>query len=539
MLAAVFGDLLVAHAFIVGLPCVNFIKSSPTFIECQSWYVAMMQPYWLLVIATPSFYLSWIWWKAFLLAIIPKDTLVSASYTITSPIVSASTDLPFQDHGLCGDTWVQQIRERGRWDTRAFMIATLSNANHNMQDGYLCVCALPDPMAWQCSSRNLHWFQCWLCTWGLANGFASWAYALRHTKLSHHTTAILCAAQVLLPMAICLHLCCKTHAQTPWNFDIIFFRLAERLAAQLFSLGLANPSRKLDDPSFSRALPALALSKEFCSDSSFKTYNGPPTIVSGIIIAAPQDQSNVQICMPLANVIAVICCHQLCSASSCRTRNPASLDKKSLVPALLSAPHMPHGAQMPFRCPICLTAPKCLLGAPYAFMAPHLPSWRPICLYGTPFAFMVPHLPFGAHICLNGAPFAFMAPHLPFGAPSAFCKPHLPFGSPIYLKRPMTKYVRQPKGALVLDSQSAICGWYNHHVQWPISSTNCFCKHLSHVSGCALIRVIILFGHIREKVLSWIFHMESDSAMSQESQIFGRESTQESCVLLLAWFSLS
>jgi hypothetical protein len=210
-------------------------------------------------------------------------------------------------------------------------------------------------------------------------------------------------------MAICLCLCCKTHAQTPWNFDIIFFHLAEWLATQSFSLGLATPSGKLDDPSFSRALPALSLSKEFCSDSSFKTYNRPPTIVSGIIIAAPQDQSNVQICTPLANAIGVICCHQLCSASSCWMRNPASLDKKSLVPALLSAPHMPHGTQMPFR-------------------LPHMPLWHHICLHGAPFAFMVPHLPFGAHICLNGTPFAFMAPHLPFGAPFAFCKPHLPFG---------------------------------------------------------------------------------------------------------------
>jgi hypothetical protein len=106
--------------------------------------------------------------------------------------------------------------------------------------------------------------------------------------------------------------------------------------------------------------------------------------VSGIIIAAPQDQSNMQICMPLAKVIGVICCHQLCSAFSYQMGNPASLDKKSLVPALLSAPHMPHSAQMPFR--------------------------RPTCLYGTTFAFKAPHLPFGAHICLNGAPFAFMVP---------------------------------------------------------------------------------------------------------------------------------
>jgi hypothetical protein len=218
-------------------------------------------------------------------------------------------------------------------------------------------------------------------------------------------------------MAICLHLCRKTHAQTPWTFDIIFFCLAERLAAQSFSLGLATPSGKLDDPSFSRALPALALSKEFCSDLSFEMYNRPPTIVSGIIIAAPQDQSNVQICTPLANVIGVICCHQLCSASTCRTRNPASLDKKSLVPALLSAPYMPHGAQMPFRRPhMPLWHHICLHGATFAFMAPHLPLWRPICLSAPTFALMAPHLPLLRHIC-------FSAPHLPFASPICLLAP--------------------------------------------------------------------------------------------------------------------
>jgi hypothetical protein len=85
--------------------------------------------------------------------------------------------------------------------------------------------------------------------------------------------------KLLLHMVICLRLCHKTHAKTLWNFDIIFFHLAEQLAAQSFSLGLATPSGKLDDPSFSRALPALALSKEFCSDSSFGSYNNSFTIV--------------------------------------------------------------------------------------------------------------------------------------------------------------------------------------------------------------------------------------------------------------------
>jgi hypothetical protein len=96
--------------------------------------------------------------------------------------------------------------------------------------------------------------------------------------------------KLLLPMAICLRLCCETHTKTPWNFDINFSCLAKRLATQSFSLGLTTPS--------------------------------------GIIITASQDQSDVQIYTPLANVIGVICYHQLCCASSCQTRNPASLEKQ-------------------------------------------------------------------------------------------------------------------------------------------------------------------------------------------------------------------
>jgi hypothetical protein len=60
---------------------------------------------------------------------------------------------------------------------------------------------------------------------------------------------------------------------------------------------------------------------------------------------------------------------------------------------------------------------------------------------------------------------------------------------------------RQPKGTLVIPGW--ISGW--QHVMCcneedQISSTNCFCNvwDLSHVSGSASIRVIFLFGHIRE-----------------------------------------
>jgi hypothetical protein len=151
-------------------------------------------------------------------------------------------------------------------------------------------------------------------------------------------------------------------------------------------------------------------------------------------------------------------------------------------------------------------------GTSYAFRSvPHMPFWRPICL-------MAPHLPYGAPSAL-WCPICLLAPHLPFGAPSAFLVPHLPFGipspfwhptcllvppfafcKPLFLKRPMTKC---PAAKRVHGFQFPGCNL------WMISSSCAttnqlyqlllqFLQHLSHVSGCALIQVIILFGHIRE-----------------------------------------
>ncbi len=81
------------------------------------------------------------------------------------------------------------------------------------------------------------------------------------------------------------------------------------------------------------------------------------------------------------------------------------------------SPH--HGNIHSALQPRPITAPQCLLGtqiclsgAPFAFMAPHLPygaphaSRRPTCL-------TVPQCLLGAQICLSGAPSAFMATHLP------------------------------------------------------------------------------------------------------------------------------
>ncbi len=223
-------------------------------------------------------------------------------------------------------------------------------------------------------------------------------------------------------------------------------------------------------------------------------------------------------------------------------------DKRSSMPALLCTPAYDKRSSAPallfitwFWCPICLLqappaflAPHLPFGAHTCLLAPHLPFASPICLIGTPLAFWHPHLPFGA-------PFAFCKPHLPFWNPicllaltpafwclhlpfwhpicllaptPAFWRPHLPFASPICLLAPILsdvhfqlwpnvmcyfdaitpnffffwkypwKNVRQQKGALVFNSQGTIYGWHHHHVQWPISSTNCFCNSCSIFPTC-------------------------------------------------------
>ncbi len=155
-------------------------------------------------------------------------------------------------------------------------------------------------------------------------------------------------------------------------------------------------------------------------------------------------------------------------------------DNRSSAPALLFIPSQWHE----------------VFSTTHAFLAPHLPFWCPICLFDTPSAFwcpicfLVPHLPFGAQSAFLVPHLSFLVPHMPFWHPAcllappfAFCKPHLPFGSPIFWKDPWQN-VQQPKGALVFNSQAAICGWHHHHVQRPISSTNCFCNSCSIFPTC-------------------------------------------------------
>ncbi len=153
-------------------------------------------------------------------------------------------------------------------------------------------------------------------------------------------------------------------------------------------------------------------------------------------------------------------------------------------------------------------------------MTPHFFLWCHICL-------LSPQLPLASPICLYGATYLFLHPICLLQAPPAFLLP-------IFFEKDPWQHVWQPKGSLILNSQGAICGWYNHHVQQLISSTNCFCKllqHLFHVSGCASIRVIILFGHIRESSLLDLPRGISVNDVLRKPNIWLGKHTQKLCPL--------
>jgi hypothetical protein len=96
-----------------------------------------------------------------------------------------------------------------------------------------------------------------------------------------------------------------------------------------------------------------------------------------------------------------------------------------------------------------------------------------------------------------------------------------------FLKKTMTISPAPKKGPGVqfpgcnLLMTSSSCAMTNQLYQLLLQ----FMQHLSHMSGCASIQVIILFGHLREMEshLSYIFHMESFGNTCQRlsfSQIF-------------------
>jgi hypothetical protein len=104
-------------------------------------------------------------------------------------------------------------------------------------------------------------------------------------------------------------------------------------------------------------------------------------------------------------------------------------DNRQSAPALLFIPSQWHKV---FRTRFAF------LGAPYAFLVPHMPYGAPSALWHLT-CLMVLNLPYGAPPAL-WCPICLMVthirPHLPYGAPSAsWCPiclmaPHLPFWSP-------------------------------------------------------------------------------------------------------------
>jgi hypothetical protein len=210
---------------------------------------------------------------------------------------------------------------------------------------------------------------------------------------------------------------------------------------------------------------------------------------------------------------------QLYSSSHANDTSSSAPDLPFWRPICLMAPHVPFWRPTAFWRPTCLMAPHMPYGAPSAlwplphllfwcpsaFLVPTSALWHPICLFGTPLHFWCPHLPYGTPsalwhpICLFGAPLSFWHPHPPFGTPFTFCKPHLLFGSPTFLKRPMTKCLTAKRGpgfqfpGCYSWITSSSCAMTNQLYQLLLQ----FLQHLSHVSGCASIQVIIFFGHIR------------------------------------------
>jgi hypothetical protein len=199
----------------------------------------------------------------------------------------------------------------------------------------------------------------------------------------------------------------------------------------------------------------------------------------------------------------------------------APFDKRSLVPICLMAPQslmVPHvclfGAHTCLMVPQSLMAPQSLYGAPEPHGAPHALR-HPTCL-------MVPLCLFGTHICL-------LAPHLPFASPICLLGPQF------VLKRPMAKCPAAKRGPgfqfpgcnswMTLSSCTTTNQLYHLLLQL-------FAASFPRVRMCLNRSHHFVWAHKRD--FSLRFHMESVSVMSQESQIFGWESTHKSCVLLLA-----
>jgi hypothetical protein len=125
-------------------------------------------------------------------------------------------------------------------------------------------------------------------------------------QLSYQTT-IHSLLELLPPMAICLRLCRSTHL---WNFDLIFFCLAEQLAAQSFGIGARYPFRK----SMTHALQGTASLQHYQKDFAVIHHSGRISIIlrlCAVSISMPPNQFDARTCLPLAKCHwCSICCYQ-------------------------------------------------------------------------------------------------------------------------------------------------------------------------------------------------------------------------------------
>ena len=148
-----------------------------------------------------------------------------------------------------------------------------------------------------------------MCNWRARPWFRVSSPSLRHadSPIKPPPSSYPSLLELLPPMAICLRLCRSTHL---WNFDLIFFCLAEQLAAQSFGIGARYPFGK----SMTHALQGTASLQHYQQDFAVIHHSGRISIIlrlCAVSISMPPNQFDARTCLPLAKCHwCSICCYQ-------------------------------------------------------------------------------------------------------------------------------------------------------------------------------------------------------------------------------------
>jgi hypothetical protein len=148
-----------------------------------------------------------------------------------------------------------------------------------------------------------------LCNWRAHPWFRVSSSSLRHadSPIKPPPSSYRSLLELLPPMVICLRLCQSTHL---WKFDIIFFWLAEQLAAQTFGIGARYPFGKL----MTHALQGTASLQYDQKDFAVIHLSGHISIIlrlCEVSISMPPNQFDARTCLPLAKCHwCSICCYQ-------------------------------------------------------------------------------------------------------------------------------------------------------------------------------------------------------------------------------------